>query len=47
MSTLSAQSVLIDSLPSDFNLALTSCIVSSVALDENEKTKTTLASLSY
>lgn len=46
MNTLSAQSVLIYSLPLDFSLALTSCIVSSVALEENEKTNTTLASLS-
>lgn len=39
MNSLSAQSVLIYSMPFDFNLALTSHIVSNVTLDENEKTK--------
>lgn len=39
MDSLSAQSVLIYLLPLDFKLALTSHIVSSVTLEENEKTK--------
>lgn len=39
MNSLSAQSVLIYPLPFDFSLALTSHIVSSVTLDENEKSK--------
>lgn len=39
MNSLSAQSVLIYSMPFDFNLASTSHIVSNVTLDENEKTK--------